>query len=613
METSANTRRRTERGPRSKSGKYKYRYPQRTRLIPDGLGCRTCISKKVKCDEQHPLCRRCVRLRLQCEWPGYQPSMSTRRRGLGPIKTRDAWTPPPIVPIPQSQAEPMDLDNLSRIEEISDSIIESPTTIRNHHLETRAFNLWFDTGETTSQLNGPAQEIETVEQEDHAPLSILLSPQLPLNFQATPAAILFARESGTDYAPSLGSNDSQAVSFYRGVLAPLKSTREAASSAHVLFLDLALQNTMALHFLLAVSHNELAIHLGPPNYPPQESWRHFKYGSEIFLTALNPLARSTYPDHVATMLSFLYMYMFWMRIPPLNAQNLCQLSVSVLTYVKSHGLYELCANSVSLSADTVLLSRILTYLYDRDGFCSFFGCGGAFASYGSENHDKRHRIWQLSKSIFASSDGHTTASAMPSTQRPLNAHTLNVYFELISIHHDINCYSQAAEGQAPRLLRKIKRNLAMAQDECGSLSRLIVQCRRQGRSPPLMALVAVTFFHAIQIYFHRCRDSYFGQLPVSGEIQQALSDLITTAFHTVATGPVQLLERFQWSLMIAGMETHDPVHLQWILANLSDPILKNLLNMVKEEQESPSISIQQLRQIIDPVSHGDIRRMLVDL
>ena len=125
-----------------------------------------------------------------------------------------------------------------------------------------------------------------------------------------------------------------------------------------------------------------------------------------------------------------------------------------------------------------------------------------------------------------------------------------------------------------------------------------------------MALVAVTFFHAIQIYFHRSRDSYFGQLPVPNEIQQTLSQLISAAFHTVATGPVQLLERFQWSLLIAGMETHDPVHLEWILANLSDPILKTLLNMVKEEQEPPRISIKQLRRIIDPVSHDDIPRTL---
>ncbi|CAG7964452.1 unnamed protein product [Penicillium nalgiovense] len=596
METANTRRRRTERGPRSKSG------------------CRTCISKKVKCDEQHPLCRRCIRLNLQCEWPAYQPSISTRRRGLGPIKSRNAWTPSPILPIGWTQGASLNTDDSSQIEEISDCVIESPIPGHDHYLENGAFNLWFDTRETASQLNGPAQETDTVsvEQENDAQISVSPSPQSLFNFQAIPAAILFARNIGASYVPLLGNNDSRAVSFYRGVFAPLKSTREAASSAHFLFLNRALQNTMALHFLLAVSHNELAIHLGPRNHPPQDSWKHYQYGSEIFLGAFNPLAHSACSDHVATMLSFLYMYMFWMRIPPLNAQSLCRLSASVLTYVKSHGLYELCTGAGSSSADTVLLSRILTYLYDRDGFCSFFGCGGAFASYGSENDEKRYRIWQVSRSIFTSSKDDTT-SGMPSRRWPLDSHILNVYFELISIHHDINCYSQAVEPDAPRLLRKIKRNLARAQDEHKSLSGLVAQCKRQGRTPPLMALVAVTFFHAIQIYFHRSRHSYFGQLPVPNEIQQTLSELVTAAFHTVATGPVQLLERFQWSLLIAGMETHDPVHLEWILANLSDPILKNLLNMVKEEQETPSISIKQLRQIIDPVSHGEIQATLVDL
>jgi hypothetical protein len=389
--------------------------------------------------------------------------MSTRRRGFGPIKSRNAWTPPPILPIRQSRAEPVDSPNLAQIQGISDYVIESPTRSIDHNLESGAFGPLFDIIETTNQLNGPAQGTDMVEHQDQAQISMLLSPQ-SLNFQTTPAGVLYAHGIAANYVPFLGSNDSQAVSFYRAVFAPLKSTREAASSAHFLFLDLALQNTMALHFLLAVSHNELAIHLGPSNHPPQVSWKHFQYGSEIFLAALNPFARSSYPDHVGTMLSFLYMYMFWMRIPPLNSQSLCQLSVSVLAYVKTHSLYELCAGSGSLSADTVLLSRILTYLYDRDGFCSFFGCGGAFASYGSDNHDKRHRIWQLSKSIFTSSDGQTTASTMSSTQLPSNSYILNVYFELISIHHDINCYSQAVEAQAPRLLRKIKRNLARAQE-----------------------------------------------------------------------------------------------------------------------------------------------------
>lgn len=32
------------------------------------VGCLTCRTKKVKCDEQAPECRRCQRLDLRCEW-----------------------------------------------------------------------------------------------------------------------------------------------------------------------------------------------------------------------------------------------------------------------------------------------------------------------------------------------------------------------------------------------------------------------------------------------------------------------------------------------------------------------------------------------------------------
>ena len=79
-----------------------------------------------------------------------------------------------------------------------------------------------------------------------------------------------------------------------------------------------------------------------------------------------------------------------------------------------------------------------------------------------------------------------------------------------------------------------------------------------------MALVTETFSHAIQIYFFRSHDSYFAQLAVPNELQHILSQIIAAAYYTVATGPVQLFERSQWSLLIISIETHDPVHLEWI-------------------------------------------------
>ncbi|KAJ5769930.1 uncharacterized protein N7511_001981 [Penicillium nucicola] len=292
-----------------------------------------------------------------------------------------------------------------------------------------------------------------------------------------------------------------------------------------------------------------------------------------------------------------------MRRNPLHLQKLQELSASVLAYVKSYNLDGLCAAPGSLVPDAMLLSRILTYLYDRDGFCGFFGCGGFFASYVSENFNKRWRIWQLSRSIFTPPNEQTISLRMPGIQDPPKSDVLSVYFELIAVHHDINRYSQAAEAQTPEVLRKIKQNLAWIQEQHKFLRHLIPSCRRERSSPPLMALVTVTFFHAIQVYFYRSRESCFGQLPITAELHCILSELIAAAYYTVAAGPVQLLERFQWSLLVAGLETHDPVHLDWISTNISDPVLSNIFILVKEMQKLHSVSMEEIRHLIGTMSH----------
>ncbi|KAL6410672.1 Zn2-C6 fungal-type DNA-binding domain [Ilyonectria robusta] len=299
------------------------------------------------------------------------------------------------------------------------------------------------------------------------PMSNPFNPFNSANYPTATTALFFANAIGAEYAPSNGTSDMQAVSFHRVVFAPLKSTRTPAVSAHALFLNRALENCMALHFLLAVSHSELAIHQGAGVETPQESWTHFQRGSKLFLQALDPLSQ---PDHVAMMLSFLYMYMFWMRRSPLNVQKLRELSDSVLAYVKSYNLDELCASaSVSASphsptSDQVLIARILTYLYDRDGFCDFFGCGGAFASYVSQNHEKRHRIWRLSRTTFPGTDEIPTTLGLSQVPKIPDSAVLSVYFDLIAIHHDINCYSQAPEDQTLAARVKIKRSLDRIQE-----------------------------------------------------------------------------------------------------------------------------------------------------
>lgn len=113
-----------------------------------------------------------------------------------------------------------------------------------------------------------------------------------------------------------------------------------------------------------------------------------------------------------------------------------------------------------------------------------------------------------------------------------------------------------------------------------------------------MGLVTVTFFHALQIYLHRSRNSAFGEFPVPPKVQTALSDLVRAAYRTMARGSVQLLERFQWALLIAGIETHDPVHRAWVATSILDPSIKKAFHIIQAAKGTLSISMRAVRQLV---------------
>ncbi|KAH8429219.1 Zn(II)2Cys6 transcription factor domain-containing protein [Aspergillus melleus] len=602
-------RARVERGKRSKNG------------------CATCLAKKVKCDEQHPYCGRCVRLHLTCEWTRPKPSLAERRRGLGPIKRRDrhVWSPCSIVPKVQLNHSP--------------SSDELPSSARNiHPAVTDAGDQAFDSRAAQIASRSLADSEEMIEQGQLAAVSVpnqderdtVLSAgygtpvslsnsvhdglqetisllQLPMSPHISmPSSTSFIHLA--DMAPALGSNDKQALIFHRAVFAPLKSTRHWTCSAQALFVDRAFDKRMAFHFLLALSYSELAIYYGHGSRPPQESKRHFEQGSQLFLQTQNPFAS---PDHIGTMLSFLYLYMFWMRRDRLDPMKLEDLSESVKLYVRAHELDELCAsedlasltgtNCTSLASppDQALLARILVYLYDRDGFCSFFGCGGSFARQMNEDAEKRRKIWIRSRTAFL----------LP--QAPYNvfdtedAATLDAYFDLIVLHQEINEYSQYSEQQAAEIEPRLRRRMEAVQKDHLFLP---FAGPESNARLSLMSYVTITFFHALQVYFYRSRASGFGQRPVSSELQTALNTLVSTAYHTINAGSVQLLERFQWSLFIGALETHDPVHRQWLVDHISDPGLREGIQLIQTIKQASAncITMAKLRWLIGGTNSGGL-------
>ncbi|KAJ0424454.1 hypothetical protein BJY00DRAFT_264010 [Aspergillus carlsbadensis] len=573
-------------------------------------GCSTCISKRVKCDETRPYCGRCVRLQLTCEWRLPKPSLASRRRGFGPIKDRDSdlWLPSSIVPKADERVLALESTMTRECRNRLPSITPENTFQLDEFLADSL------PGDDCLPLSGihPVQvphDAETpweplassAENDSNTSLTAfgwLRAPAIGPFFAASDLSFAYA----TGFTPALGSDDKQAASFHCKVLAPLKSTRNWACSAHTLFLNKAYNRDMALHFLLAVSHSELAIYYGQGSQPPRESQEHFERGSQLFLQAHNPFAS---PDHVGMMLSFLYMYMFWMRRDRLDPMRLRDLSRAVLAYVRTYGLETLCASDdvgtcgeIITVSEQVLLARVIIYLYDRDGFCCFFGCGGEFASYLNSDPRKRRRMWLRSRAAPLLSSESGSFDGIKTEME--DAATLDVYFELITLHQEINAYSQASATQSTIMESSLKQRLeAINKDHAPLFHRVMdPKCHSQCT---LMAFVAVTFYYALQIYFHRARLSSFGARPLPTRFQDFLTSLVSTAYYAVKAGPMQLLERFQWSLFIAGLETTDPVHQDWIGNSISDPAIKAGFDHIKslKEQSHGGITMPMIRSLID--------------
>jgi hypothetical protein len=371
--------------------------------------------------------------------------LAERRRGLGPIKQRERWTPPTIVP---------KIDDAGSASEGSQSVTPPALTPAGDLQLSEGLppDMSFDVLPVESEAaSASPTSFPDIPPEDM--INPIALPQYPqgassqLILYPTPSFDIlslfpsFSFTNPTEPAPSIGSDDVQAMTFHSTVLAPMKSTRKAALSAHSIFLNFAVQNPMALHFLLAFSHSELAIHHGFSHRPPLESYLHFQNGSQLLSQALVTLSPT---NHVAMMLSFLYLYMFWMRRDPLEVERLRELSTSILAYVTTFSLDEVCVNSSGSTgtSEPVTLSRILTYIYDRDVFCGFFGCGAAFAGYVSQKHETRQRIWLLSRMPILPDQTETwfRSESQPETSQ---RRILDVYFGLIVIQYEINVYSQS--------------------------------------------------------------------------------------------------------------------------------------------------------------------------
>ncbi|KAH8687310.1 hypothetical protein BGZ60DRAFT_5713 [Tricladium varicosporioides] len=636
------------------------------------LGCRTCVSKKVKCDETKPICARCERLKLTCVWEHPKEKLSSRRRGFGPVKERLRvnWTPPSIIPKVEKDLTPASEEaltpSISINSEIQDwgtpsrpeallldgiGLVNNSTELRNASgeelgmPEKPAINSWLsatlDNGAedpfvANPQRNTLTNDQETLEQSSALILDVFVPSHIidtpieewessPFTFQdpveyetlmnvPSPMSFPFVGYWNSPLSLEFDERDNQALLYFRRNFPSLKSARSHTWSAHAVFFNQALHKRPSLHFLLALSHNELALHCGLPsseNSLSREARQHYETGSQLLLQCMTGEANI---DYIGDLTSFLYMYMFWMRRDKVYPQRLRQISQGVLNYVKTHNVISLCLDggyanlSSNLSRktsletskpDSAFIARLLIYLYDRDVYCAFYNCGGHFADFLNSDIGDRQRIWAISRTFMMRYWGKSYPRD-EFTKDIEQAPTYDMYFNLITICQQINNYSRKCSAEVDETEENRLRTLLDSHQIEHSLLFHFVSIGNSARPCiPLFAYVSITFFHALQIYLLRSGPRGFGA-PRCAFIDRSLGSLISTAHLALTTGQVQLLERFQWALFIAGIETEDVVHRDWVYSSISDLQIKKLLTAIldRKKQLGGEITMSTIRQMI---------------
>ena len=444
-------------------------------------GCDVCRSKKVKCDEKQPTCARCNRLKLTCSWPRLELTLQAKRRGYGSLKSRerhnyvrkdaeerekekDIWSPRPILPA---------LTNTSGIErnraDSTAPTFPSTTSLTiNSSLES---DDWLETA-------GVENDNFTWEVSSNCAENLLPLNALPPNFEEL-EQFLSAINTGVSWSPGMGSafphslsdhhlplansmvlslEEHNALGHYQTTFSIYRTTKDPKWSTHKLLLDLGSQNTMIMHFILAVSINDVC-HRHENHPGSQEAQLHFQAGAvELIETIKNPEA-----NYKFLMAAFLFLYLYMPKRKSVSRHRIKDLSKTVLQYVKRHRLDAQCLDSDdSLDNSSLLtdrersvLARLIIWTYDEDVKCGFQGSGGHLAGYLTSHRERTMAVYEVSRTALGAHWGSQYPDAQIADDDD-NAMELEMLWALTTLWQDINDLSQGLIPDGVDIHRRIK-------------------------------------------------------------------------------------------------------------------------------------------------------------
>jgi hypothetical protein len=277
----------------------------------------------------------------------------------------------------------------------------------------------------------------------------------------------------------LGSEEHNALGHYQSTFSIYRTTKKPKWSTHTLLLDLGNENPMIMHFILAVSINDICHRR--EHESSQEAQSHFEVGASELITTMK---RDSAKDHISLMVAFLLLYLYIPKRKSVPRERIEQLSKTVYEYIKRHRLDSRCLERTSgavvdgenfSDADRTLLARLIIWIYDEDVKCSFQGFGGYLADHLTTHRERTMAVYEMSRTALEAHWG-SKYPREEAADDDDNAMELEFLWALTALWQDINQLNQGPEDMDDSIQRIEQRFRLLERVSIFPIERFLLSC-----------------------------------------------------------------------------------------------------------------------------------------
>ncbi|KAJ6003493.1 hypothetical protein N7451_006040 [Penicillium sp. IBT 35674x] len=526
------------------------------------LGCQTCRDKKVKCDEQQPQCRRCIRLNRECNYM-IRPRKKYSRRNQSSRPDRASGV--------EAQSSSLDVANRP-----NRTAVEYQKTLTNQS----------DAIVDTEGLS-----------EGSACLAPLEINSLPLNSSSPyPETPLSA-----PHPLVLSEYDHEAIHYVRFEMAHRVDTKPPQYSGPALVWTLAQKSPMVLHMICALGLLQLcrkSPHCSTIPSRVSEAMTHYAAGLRLLAVAIDNLAHTSDLDFILATLWLMISYELvhggatgaGLSVHLRGAAVLLQGQLKNLrNFINSpNRLYSATTREIETKSSfddgnfgiTRVTSQLLLWIAIVDGSAALNGINAAF------NH-------MLGEAMHDLADNETSSRLrgfriLQQYATLVNQEVWGSDYPQNEVIEDLQCSQifslQAETGQLRYMLSKVADHAphdeAYFRRELDTLAHAIqdVASRYEGllttarlvelskaglqRRFVLNLCTIVPFYYGVVLLFSSLYESS-GAL--SDRQRLAMREIMTLAFEAYTVEGDQAVYKISWPLFIVALESDDMIHRAWIL------------------------------------------------